>query len=234
MKHLLKTLALCILVAWGNAASAGTTRYEAENATTNLPTPTDTVWPGYSGASYLCCWGSADGQFVTFNVNAPTAGSYTLAFRYSAGNAVASRRLTINGTVVTANKSFPATANWSTWATLTLTANLVAGNNTVELDFDTASGSNQYINIDYLNVTSAAIKPQTVTLSPASVTMLDNVPAGTVVSTATVTMSDGSAYHGTLTTSDTDRYAVSGLNTVTKRALTPADAGAHPTTITAN
>jgi hypothetical protein len=76
--------------------------------------------------------------------------------------------------------------------------------------------------------------PTAITLSPASATTPDNAPAGTVLSTATVTMSDGSQFAGTLTSSDTSGFlAISGLNIVTARALTPADDGTHSTTITA-
>jgi hypothetical protein len=81
----------------------------------------------------------------------------------------------------------------------------------------------------------APATPTAITLSPASATTPDNVPAGTVLSTATVTMSDGSQFEGTLTSSDTSGFfAISGLNIVTARALTSADDGTHSTTITAS
>ena len=77
--------------------------------------------------------------------------------------------------------------------------------------------------------------PTAITLSPASATTPDNAPAGTVLTTATVTMSDGSQFTGTLTSSDTSGFfAISGLNIVTARALTSADDGTHSTTITAS
>ncbi len=135
------------------AALSGATRYEAENATTNLPT--ETVWPGYSGVDYVCCWAS-QGQYITFNVQAAAAGPYTLAFGYSAGNGAASRQLKLNGSVLAANQGFPGTANWSTWTTLNVQTNLNAGANTVTLTFDSPSGSNNYINIDYLDVAPAS------------------------------------------------------------------------------
>jgi hypothetical protein len=76
--------------------------------------------------------------------------------------------------------------------------------------------------------------PTAITLSPASVTIADNVPAGTRLATANVTMSDGSQFTGRLTTSNTDFFAISGLDIVTARALTQADDGAHTTVITAS
>lgn len=310
-------LAICLLIGWGNAATAAPTRYEAEKSSTNLPT--EKVWSGYSGSSYLCCWGS-NGQYVTFSVNAATAGVYTLAFGYSAGNGVASRRLTVNDTVLVSNQSFSATANWSTWKKLTISLNLKTGVNTIKLDFTSAAGSSQFINLDYLDVTppvSISVDgttstapngpslvtsagtwtwagaapgrpgeyyislnsnvtdgignlmevakggnlyvntvsygwfvrqngtwvstsnpnppptPVSISLSPASVPSLSGqTPIGTRLSTATVTMSDGSPFNGIITTSNTDLFDVSGMNVITKRVYTPADYGAHTTTIT--
>jgi hypothetical protein len=75
--------------------------------------------------------------------------------------------------------------------------------------------------------------PIAITLSPANPTMPDNAPAGTVIATASVTMSDGSQFNGSLTSSDTSGFfAISGLNIVTARALTSADDGTHSTVIT--
>jgi len=76
--------------------------------------------------------------------------------------------------------------------------------------------------------------PTAITLSPASATIADNAPAGTLIATANVTMSDGSRFAGTLTTSDTNFFAISGLNIVTARALTSADDGDRSTVITAS
>jgi hypothetical protein len=73
-----------------------------------------------------------------------------------------------------------------------------------------------------------------ITLSPASATIPDNAPAGTLVATANVTMSDGSQFKGTLTTSNTNLFAISGMKIVTARALTSADDGTQSTVITAS
>jgi Concanavalin A-like lectin/glucanases superfamily len=75
--------------------------------------------------------------------------------------------------------------------------------------------------------------PTAITLSPSSATTLDDVPAGTVLTTATVTMSDGSQFGGTLTTNDTTGFfTVSGKNIVTESQLTSNYDGTHSTTIT--
>ena len=79
----------------------------------------------------------------------------------------------------------------------------------------------------------ASPTPTAITLTPASATIPDNAPAGTVVATASVTMSDGSQFTGALTTSNTNLFAISGMNIVTARALTPSDDGTQSTVITA-
>src|SRR6516225_2534014 len=76
--------------------------------------------------------------------------------------------------------------------------------------------------------------PVAITLSPANATIPDNAPAGAVIATANVTMSDGSQFAGTLATSDTNFFAISGHNIVTARAFTSADDGTHSTVITAS
>ena len=83
-------------------------------------------------------------------------------------------------------------------------------------------------------VEGAPATPTAITLSPASGTIPDNAPAGTLIATTNVTMSDGSQFAGTLTTSNTSFFAISGLNIVTAQALTPADDGAQSTVITAS
>jgi hypothetical protein len=83
-------------------------------------------------------------------------------------------------------------------------------------------------------VVNSVATPTGITLSPASATVPDNTPAGTVIATANVTMSDGSLFQGTLTTSDTGFFAISGLNIVTARAVTSGDDGTRSTVITAS
>jgi hypothetical protein len=78
------------------------------------------------------------------------------------------------------------------------------------------------------------VQPTSITLNAVNLTISDNAPAGTVLATAAVSMSDGSQFTGTLTTSDTAFFAISGLNIVTAGALTSADDGTYTTTITAH
>lgn len=79
-----------------------------------------------------------------------------------------------------------------------------------------------------------AVTLQSITLSPSSIQIQDSATGGSIVSTATLHMSDGSTSCPTctLSSSDTHYYTVSGLNIVLAHSLTSADDGSHPTTIT--
>jgi len=82
--------------------------------------------------------------------------------------------------------------------------------------------------------TLASRTPTAITLTPASMTIADNVPTETPLAAAAVTKSDGALFSGTLTTSCTDCFAISRLDIVTARADTSADIGAHATVIAAS
>ena len=75
--------------------------------------------------------------------------------------------------------------------------------------------------------------PTSVTLTPASLSLPDNSPAGTPASTAAVAMSDGSAFAGALTIGANNMVALAGSTVALTRALTAADDGAHSFLITA-
>jgi hypothetical protein len=75
--------------------------------------------------------------------------------------------------------------------------------------------------------------PTSVTLTPASVSLPDNSPVGTPVSTVAVATSDGSVFAGTLKIGVNTMVALSGSTVALARALTAADDGAHSFLITA-
>jgi len=89
----------------------------------------------------------------------------------------------------------------------------------------------------FLQTSQPSLSPLPVALTFASTSSIltDNAPSGTVLAMVNVIMSqDGSTFTGTLTVSDKSGFfAISGMNIVTARALTPADDGTHTTTITA-
>jgi hypothetical protein len=134
--------------------SAGQTLYEAENAVLSgaVVANNQTGFTGTGFADYV----NASGDFVEWTVNAPTAGSYKLVFRFANGSTT-SRPLAIavNGSTVNSGLAFPSTGAWSTWQTVSVTATLNAGNNKVRATSTGSSGPN----VDHLALTSTTPPP---------------------------------------------------------------------------
>lgn len=129
----------------------GTGHLDAENA---RPTGigAESTNAGFLGRGYLAGWNS-DGQSVAFDVVAASAGEHELTLRYAAAAGPASRRVLVNGSAVQANLTFPGTGSWSSWSEVVLNGvTLNQGYNTVVVEFDSASGSSNYLNLDRLTV----------------------------------------------------------------------------------
>lgn len=69
--------------------------------------------------------------------------------------------------------------------------------------------------------------PSAVTFTPTTASLPDNSAAGTTVAAVSVSMSNGSAFSGTLAASTAGTVATSGNLLVLARGLTPADDGSH-------
>jgi hypothetical protein len=96
-------------------------------------------WTGTGFADYV----NATGDYVEWTVNASSAGSRRLDFRYALGKPeTRTLQISVNGTVVNAGLTFTPTANWDTWNLLGVSANLVAGANKVRATAIGTSGPN--------------------------------------------------------------------------------------------
>ncbi|MFI7633196.1 PQQ-dependent sugar dehydrogenase [Nonomuraea sp. NPDC049400] len=128
-------------------ADAAPTRYEAENATISQGV-VEPNHAGYSGTGFVN-GDNVAGSYTEWTINAPSAGTATLAFRYANGTgADRPSDIAVNGTTVAAARSFPATGAWTTWTTVTLTAQLTAGANKVRATATSAGGNPNW---DYLD-----------------------------------------------------------------------------------
>lgn len=125
--------------------------YEAEAAVYSGPS-VKALNPRYTGTGYLD-FGST-GHYVEWTVNAPSAGSYDLVFRY-ADTYDRTMELKVNGTVENSSMAFPKTFAWTTWRTVKYTTNLNSGSNTIRI---TATGTSAG-NIDSLQVAPAGTLP---------------------------------------------------------------------------
>jgi len=124
--------------------------FDAENARSTAISAESTQ-AGFLGRGYLAGW-NANGQSVTFDVVAASAGTHELRLRYAAAAGTATRRVLVNGTEVAANLSFPGTGSWSTWSEAVLSTSLAAGYNSVTVEFLSSAGSSTYLNLDRLTV----------------------------------------------------------------------------------
>jgi Carbohydrate binding module (family 35)/Carbohydrate binding module (family 6) len=124
---------------------------EAETALLGPEVVAATLHTGYTGSGFADYPGSGNG-FVEWTVIVPTAGTYSLSFRYAnGGGADRPMSIRVNGTVVNTSMSFPVTTDWKTWAVRSQTATLPAGVVRIRAT-ESPNGSN----IDNLTVTAGA------------------------------------------------------------------------------
>ncbi|WP_236676234.1 PQQ-dependent sugar dehydrogenase [Chryseolinea lacunae] len=109
---------------------------------------------GYTGTGFAD-YQNASGDYVQWSASIPTAGSYTLKFRYALASGSRPLAVNVNGVVVNASLGFSSTGAWTTWSTVTITTNLNAGANTIRITAIGSSGPN-VDNIAIQNVSGVA------------------------------------------------------------------------------
>ncbi|CAD0008113.1 InlB B-repeat-containing protein [Flavobacterium salmonis] len=125
-----------------------------------------TTTNGYCGAdgSRQSSYTGADGGFyinlsnsaakgIDYSINVPSAGTYTIKFRYANGSSSSASvaKVVLNGATAIASLGFPKTTNWSTWSTTAdATVTLVSGINRIRLE---TTVSSEFANIDWLEIT---------------------------------------------------------------------------------
>lgn len=154
-----------------STALAVTTNLQAEDAILSgaIKAAAQTGFTGTGYADYQ----NASGDFIRWSASIAAAGKYSLRFRYANGGS-ASRPLSIkvNGSTLNAGLAFPPTGSWTTWATVSMDANLNAGTNTVQATAIGSSGGN----FDYLQVYGPATTMPTPTWRNANMTWFTSYP----------------------------------------------------------
>ncbi|THF72888.1 carbohydrate-binding protein [Cohnella fermenti] len=119
-------------------------RYEAERATlSNVSVGTNVDASGGSEVQYI----NYSTSSVTFNVNVPTSGTYTVNVRYSNGNgSTSTHAVSVNGGTAS-TISYPATVDWNRYQWAQMTASLNAGSNTIKFSYNTG-----YAELDMIDV----------------------------------------------------------------------------------
>ncbi|HEX3159387.1 MAG TPA: carbohydrate-binding protein [Gemmatimonadaceae bacterium] len=122
-------------------AAAASATYEGERARlVGARVGTDVA--GYTGTGFVD-YVNPTGDYAEWTVTAAAAGSHTLTFRYGlGGTAGRPLEIAVNGAQVAAHLAFPPTGSWSTWRTVSVTASLRAGTNTVRARATGSSGPN--------------------------------------------------------------------------------------------
>ncbi len=109
---------------------------------------------GFKGTGYINT-PNAVGSKISFNVNATTAGTYTLSFRYaSGGTSDRPASISINGVTQTSLLKFPATSSFTIYKTVDFVLQLIEGQNIISLVATTTDG---LANIDQIGFVSAGL-----------------------------------------------------------------------------
>jgi hypothetical protein len=124
--------------------------YQAENATlSGAVVASDNA--GYTGTGYAD-YQNTSNDYVQWTVQAATAGTYTLQFRYANGGTT-NRPLSITANGSSTTLAFPPTGSWTAWNVVGLTVTLAKGSNTVRATDTGSSGGN----IDWLGVSQGTV-----------------------------------------------------------------------------
>jgi exo-1,4-beta-D-glucosaminidase len=146
-------------------------RYEAENATISQGV-VESNHLGFSGTGFVN-YDNLVGSYVQWTVNAASAGTAKLTFRYANGTTTnRPMDITVNGALVSDELAFNGTTNWDTWGTVTITAMLNAGVNTIRATATTANGGP---NVDALDVDPQAPPPPVVRYEAENATISQGV-----------------------------------------------------------
>jgi hypothetical protein len=153
--------------------SSGTTVTIQENSSgfCSVDGTVDNNNAGFTGAGFANATNTV-GSGVNWRISVPTAGSYTISWRYSNGGGTdRPGSLLINGGTVVSSISFPATTDWTTWTTTSAVVSLNAGTNDIRLQ---ATGSSGLANIDNINIQGSSA---VTAVSCATVTAATNLAA---------------------------------------------------------
>lgn len=89
-------------------------------------------------------------DFLTYNINVPTSGTYTIDFRVASRDNGAQFNI-LQGNAIIGNVSSDATGGWYDWETVSVDVNLTAGNQTLMLVATGSDWNINWLNIDFEN-----------------------------------------------------------------------------------
>ncbi|MFC0626582.1 cellulase family glycosylhydrolase [Kribbella deserti] len=135
--------------------AAAPVRYESESALISQGV-VESNHAGFTGSGFVN-FDNVTGSSVEYTVNAPTTGSYTLSFRYANGTTTnRPMNVTVDGSQIAANLAFNGTGAWTSYSTVSTTAQLSAGTHKIKT---TATTSNGGPNADSLTLDTGTAPP---------------------------------------------------------------------------
>jgi hypothetical protein len=144
---------------------------QAETALLGGGVVVSTLHAGYTGTGFADYQGNGTG-YVEWTVSVPSAGTYSLGFRYAnGGTGDRPMAIAVNGTTVSSSLSFPVTG-WTTWTVRSLSASLPAGSVRIRAT-ELPNGPN----VDSLTVTGGATP--TPTAAPRATATATSAPRAT-------------------------------------------------------
>ena len=147
-------------------------------------------YTGADGGYYINLSNSA-AKGIDYSVNVPSAGTYTIKFRYANGSSSSATvaKVVVNGTTAIASLGFPKTASWTTWTTTTdATITLVSGINRIRLE---TTVSSEFANIDWLEITGNS--PTAASCSSSGKSTLSNAAIAETISVSEAIVSPNPA-----------------------------------------
>src|ERR1700753_1773958 len=120
-----------------NVTSANGSANSYRSDGVDLETTADTVGTSPAGGAYDVGW-TTGGQWFKYTVNVATAGTYSVAFRLSSPYGITDALHIANaaGTNLSGSVAIPNTGGYETWATVTASVTLPAGQQTLTVDQD--------------------------------------------------------------------------------------------------
>jgi beta-glucanase (GH16 family) len=155
----------------GNKTIPGTIQAESYDSMSGVQTETTSDTGGGLNVGWI-----ETGDYMNYNVNVNTSGSYTVGFRVASPNANTQVQLKKGGTVLT-TVTIPNTGGWQVWTTVNGTASLTSGSQTLQL-YASVGGWN----INWVSFTSGGGATATPTPTrPPSGTPTPTPPSGKVI-----------------------------------------------------
>jgi alpha-galactosidase len=167
---------------YGRTTAAGT--YQAEDYSFQSGCGKATAHAGYTGSGFVDFGGN--GTLLEWNnINAPSAGQYTLVFRY--GNGSGGNRqcaITVNDTTNAGNVTFGKTGAWTTWSVTSIKVTLKQGRNKIRVTANTSSGGPNLDKMDLMFEGATGLGGQCAVVNENSTANL-SCPSGQIIQSVT-------------------------------------------------